>query len=183
MEIIQEPLPGLKVLKPTIFGDHRGYFYESYNKDKFAELGITDEFVQDNQSLSSTGVLRGLHFQTGDWAQGKLVRVVQGAVWDVAVDIRKGSPTYGKWFGIELTAENQLQFWVPVGFAHGFVTLKDNTLFCYKCTNVYNKASEGGIMYNDSDLNIDWNIENPILSAKDLENETFQNFESPFDYE
>lgn len=183
MEIIQEPLPGLKVLKPTIFGDHRGYFYESYNKDKFAELGITEEFVQDNQSLSSTGVLRGLHFQTGDWAQGKLVRVVQGAVWDVAVDIRKGSPTYGKWFGIELTAENQLQFWVPVGFAHGFVTLKDNTLFCYKCTNVYNKASEGGIMYNDSDLNIDWNIENPILSAKDLENETFQNFESPFDYE
>ncbi len=183
MEIIQEPLPGLKVLKPTIFGDHRGYFYESYNKDKFAELGITDEFVQDNQSLSSTGVLRGLHFQTGNWAQGKLVRVVQGAVWDVAVDIRKGSPTYGKWFGIELTAENQLQFWVPVGFAHGFVTLKDNTLFCYKCTNVYNKASEGGIMYNDSDLNIDWNIENPILSAKDLENETFQNFESPFDYE
>ena len=163
MEIIQEPLPGLKVLKPTIFGDHRGYFYESYNKDKFAELGITDEFVQDNQSLSSTGVLRGLHFQTGNWAQGKLVRVVQGAVWDVAVDIRKGSPTYGKWFGIELTAENQLQFWVPVGFAHGFVTLKDNTLFCYKCTNVYNKASEGGIMYNDSDLNIDWNIENPII--------------------
>jgi len=183
MKIVSEPLPDLKLLAPTVFGDHRGYFYESYNKDKFAQLGIHETYVQDNQSMSHAGVLRGLHFQTGDWAQGKLVRVLQGAVYDVAVDIRQNSPTYGQWFGVELNTENNYQLWVPVGFAHGFATLKDNTIFTYKCTNLYHKPSEGGILYNDPTLNIDWGIESPLLSEKDLLLENFESFKSPFTYE
>lgn len=183
MKILQEPIPDLKLLEPAVFGDHRGYFYESYSTEAFRELGILDTFVQDNQSMSNKGVLRGLHFQKGEHVQGKLVRVVVGAVFDVAVDIRKGSPTYGKWFGCELNEENKLLLWVPPGFAHGFATLRDGTVFNYKCTNLYNKASEGGIMHNDPDLNIDWHLENPVLSEKDLQNESFESFNSPFTYE
>lgn len=183
MEIIDEPIEGVKLLKPKIFGDHRGYFFESYNKKTFDSVGIKDEFVQDNQSLSQKNVLRGLHFQTGEFAQAKLVRVISGAVYDVALDIRKGSLTYGKTFGVELNATNQYQLYIPVGFAHGFVTLEDNTVFAYKCSDYYSPSHEGGIMYNDPDLNIDWKVENPILSEKDKKNEDFKLFESPFEYE
>lgn len=180
MEIIETGIKGLIIIKPRVFEDGRGYFFESYNKTAFHNLGLKMEFVQDNQSLSQKGVLRGLHFQNPPHAQGKLVRVINGAVLDVAVDIRKGSPTYGKWHAIELTESNKLMFYVPEGFAHGFLTLEDNTIFSYKCTNVYNKASEGCILWNDADLNINWNIKDPMLSAKDLEGVSFKNFESNF---
>ncbi len=183
MKLINEPMPGLKLLEPTIFGDDRGYFYESYNQEKFRELGIPEVFVQDNQSFSQQGVVRGLHFQAPPFAQGKLVRVLQGAVIDVAVDIRLGSPTYGQTYAIELTDENKLQFYLPPGFAHGFSTLAPNTIFSYKCTNYYNKASEGGILWNDPDLAINWEVENPILSDKDIILPELQKFKSPFTYE
>ena len=183
MEIIDEPIEGVKLLKPRIFGDHRGYFFESYNKKTFQSVGINDEFVQDNQSLSQKNVLRGLHFQFGEFAQSKLIRVISGSVYDVIVDIRKGSPTYGKRFGVELNPENQYQLYIPVGFAHGFVTLEDNTVFAYKCSDYYSPNHEGGIMYNDPDLSIDWKVDSPILSEKDRENEGFKVFESPFEYE
>jgi dTDP-4-dehydrorhamnose 3,5-epimerase len=183
MEIIDEPIKGLKLLKPKVFGDHRGYFFESYNKKTFESVGIKDEFVQDNQSLSQKNVLRGLHFQFGKFAQAKLIRVISGSVYDVTVDIRKGSPTYGKCYGVELNPDKQYQLYVPIGFAHGFVTLEDNTVFAYKCSDYYSPGHEGGIMYNDPDLNIDWKVDNPILSEKDRENEVFKLFESPFEYE
>ena len=138
------------------------------------------EFVQDNQSLSQKGVLRGLHFQAPPYAQAKLVRVISGAVLDVVVDIRKNSPTYGKHFDIELNAENKIMFFIPAGFAHGFATLADQTLFAYKCSNYYNKNSEGTILWNDPDLNINWNIENPLLSEKDLTGKSLRDFVSPF---
>jgi dTDP-4-dehydrorhamnose 3,5-epimerase len=176
-------IPGLLLIHPRVFDDSRGYFFESYNKNNFSNAGITEEFVQDNQSLSQPGVLRGLHFQTGEFAQSKLVRVIKGAVLDVAVDIRKGSPTYGKHIAIELNEVNKLMLYVPVGFAHGFLTLAENTIFSYKCGNFYNKASELGIMWNDSDLNIQWNIENPLLSEKDNFNAKFSTFISPFEYQ
>ncbi len=183
MEIIQEPLPGLYVLKPNVFEDKRGYFYESYNKEVFHKLGIDCEFMQDNQSLSvDKGVLRGLHFQAPPFAQAKLIRAVLGSVFDIVVDIRKGSPTYGQQFGLVLSDKNKLNMFVPQGFAHGFVTLEANTLFNYKCSNVYNKASEGGILWSDPDLNIDWNVTEPILSEKDTQNPKFSDFESPFVY-
>ena len=180
MEIQKTPIQGLLILKPRVAYDPRGYFYESYRKDLFDELGINDTFVQDNQSLSQKGILRGLHFQAPPHAQGKLVRVIAGAVLDVVVDIRKASPTYGQQFSITLTSENLLQFWVPLGFAHGFLTLEDNTIFAYKCTNYYNKSSEGGIRWNDPALGIDWNVENPLLSDKDKLTPLFQDFDSPF---
>lgn len=180
MRVEQFDIPDLKLIHPSVFEDPRGYFFESYNHSRFIEAGIIDHFVQDNQSLSQAGVLRGLHFQTGDFAQSKLVRVIQGAVLDVAVDIRLGSPTYGKHLAVELNATNKSMLYVPVGFAHGFLTLTDNTIFSYKCGNVYNKASEMGIMWNDPDLNIDWRIENPLLSEKDLVNLNFKDFQSPF---
>lgn len=185
MEVINEPLPGLKVIQPRVFEDPRGYFFESYSKSAFDALNIkTGEFVQDNQSLSNAGVLRGLHFQAPPFDQGKLVRVIKGAVFDVAVDIRKNSPTYGKHFGIELTEENKTVFWVPPGFAHGFQTLRDETIFSYKCTNVYNKESEGGIIWNDPKLGIAWKTDiEPLLSDKDLKNDHFEHFNSPFVYE
>ena len=148
--------------------------------DKFAKEGLTMDFVQDNESKSSKGVLRGLHFQKPPYAQGKLVRVVKGSVMDVAVDLRKDSPTYGKWESVVLSEDNKLQFWIPEGFAHGFVTLEDETVFNYKCTNIYNKESEGSLLWNDPDINIDWNIENPILSEKDKVSPLFKNFETPF---
>ena len=140
-------IPDLLIFEPKVFEDARGYFFESYNKNVFEQAGLPTNFVQDNQSLSQKGVLRGLHFQNNPHAQGKLVRVITGAVFDVAVDIRKGSPTYGQWFGIELNEKNKWMMYIPEGFAHGFATLQDNTVFSYKCTNLYNKASEDCILW------------------------------------
>jgi dTDP-4-dehydrorhamnose 3,5-epimerase len=180
MEVIKTKIEGLLIIKPKVFADSRGYFFESYNAEIFKQNGITVNFLQDNQSLSSTGVLRGLHFQAPPFDQGKLVRVITGAVLDVAVDIRKGSPTYGEHIAIELTEENKTMFYIPPGFAHGFLTLRDNTIFSYKCTNVYNKPSEGCVLWNDKDINIDWNVANPILSEKDLVGTPFKEFNSPF---
>lgn len=180
MEIIQTAISGLLIIKPRVFYDDRGYFFESYNRDVFREAGIPDEFRQDNQSLSQMGALRGLHFQAPPHDQGKLVRVVKGAVLDVVVDIRKDSPTYGKQVTIELNEENMLMLWIPAGFAHGFSTLRDNTIFQYKCTNVYNKQSEGGILWNDADLGIDWRINEPIVSEKDRVLPPFHELNTPF---
>lgn len=180
MKITTTPIEGLLIIEPQVFKDERGYFYESYNIDKFKEVGIYENFIQDNQSLSQKGAIRGLHFQAAPFEQGKLVRVVQGAVFDVVVDIRKNSATYGQHFDIELTGENMLMFYIPAGFAHGFETLADNTIFQYKCTNLYNKTSEGGIYWNDPTLNIKWQTKTPIISAKDQELPTFHTFVSPF---
>jgi dTDP-4-dehydrorhamnose 3,5-epimerase len=180
MELINTGIEGLWVIKPKVFADPRGYFFESYNKELFEKNGLHLDFVQDNQSLSHRGVLRGLHFQNPPFAQGKLVRVITGAVYDVAVDIRKGSPTYGKYFGEKLTADNKLMMYIPEGFAHGFLTLEDNTIFSYKCTNFYNKASEDSIKWNDPDIGIEWNIEDPLLSEKDINGKDFKDFKSMF---
>lgn len=180
MEIIKTSIEGLLIIKPDVFKDERGYFFESYNKERFAKEGLVMNFVQDNESKSSKGVLRGLHFQKPPYAQGKLVRVVKGSVMDVAVDIRKDSPTYGKWESRILSEGNKEMFWIPEGFAHGFVTLEDNTVFTYKCTNVYNKESEGSILWNDPDINIDWDIEAPTLSEKDKISPLFKDFVTPF---
>ncbi len=180
MEIIKTPLEGLLVINPRVFGDDRGYFFESWSKQSFAKVGLDLDFVQDNQSLSAKGVLRGLHFQNPPYAQGKLVRVIKGAVLDVALDIRKDSPTYGQHFSIELSEENKTIVWIPPGFAHGFVTIEDNTIFTYKCTEVYNKESEGALLWNDKDLNINWEINDPLVSAKDLVAGNFKDFASKF---
>ncbi|MBI3519960.1 MAG: dTDP-4-dehydrorhamnose 3,5-epimerase [Bacteroidetes bacterium] len=180
MEVIKTKIEGLLIIKPRVFADARGYFFESYNEGVFKANGITVNFVQDNQSLSSTGVLRGLHFQAPPFDQGKLVRVITGAVLDIAVDIRKNSPTYGEHIAIELTEENKTMFYIPPGFAHGFLTLRDNTIFSYKCTNLYNKESEGTVLWNDADLKINWNVTNPVLSEKDIAGTPFKDFVSPF---
>lgn len=180
MEVIKTKIKDLLIINPKIFGDARGYFFESYNESVFKQNGINATFIQDNQSLSNTGVLRGLHFQSPPFDQGKLVRVITGAVLDVAVDIRKNSSTYGEHIAIELTEENKTMFYIPPGFAHGFLTLKDNTIFSYKCTNLYHKASEGTVLWNDKDLKINWNISNPLLSEKDLVGTVFNEFNSPF---
>lgn len=180
MEIIKTKIPDLLIIKPSVFKDDRGYFFESYSKGKFMNHGIDHNFVQDNESKSMKGVLRGLHFQRPPFAQGKLVRVMKGAVIDVAVDLRRQSPTYGQWAAIELTEDNKFMYWVPPGFAHGFVTLEDNTVFFYKCTNVYNKDSEGSLRWDDPTLNIDWGVSSPILSGKDKIAPLFDGFESPF---
>ena len=159
MEIEQTGLKDCVIIKPRIFEDARGYFFESFNRDTFAQkTGLSGDFVQDNQSFSSYGVIRGLHAQGGEYAQAKLVRVLKGEVLDVAVDMRKGSETYGKHFSIKLSAENNLQLYIPRGFLHGFSVLSETAEFFYKCDNFYNKASEIGVMYNDQDLNIDWLI-------------------------
>ncbi len=168
MEFRKTSIEGLIEVLPRIFGDERGYFLESYHKQAFSDNGIPFEFVQDNQSLSSAGVLRGLHFQSEPHAQGKLVRVIMGKALDVAVDLRPGSPTFGKHEKFLLDAKTQNMVYIPAGFAHGFLAL-EQCLFTYKCTNFYNKASEGGIIWNDPDLGIDWGIENPNISQKDLE--------------
>ncbi len=180
MEVIETKIKGLLIIKPKVFADSRGYFFESYNEGVFKKHGVDVHFVQDNQSLSNAGVLRGLHLQAPPFAQGKLVRVITGAVLDIAVDIRKGSPTYGEHIAIELTEENKTMFYIPPGFAHGFLTLRDNTIFSYKCTNLYNKDSERTVLWNDSDLKIDWNIKDPILSEKDITGTPFKSFDSPF---
>jgi dTDP-4-dehydrorhamnose 3,5-epimerase len=182
MQIIETNIPGLLEIMPSVFGDDRGYFFESYSKEAFAQVGVYNEFVQDNQSLSNKGVLRGLHFQNPPFAQGKLVRVIQGAVLDVVVDIRKGSPTYGKHHKVMLSGENKLMFWIPPGFAHGFLTLEDQTIFSYKCTNLYNKESEGSVLWNDPEIGIDWNFENPLLSPKDIDARPLSELNSQFGF-
>lgn len=165
------------IIEPKIFRDKRGYFFESFNLETFnKKTGLNISFVQDNESLSQIGTLRGFHYQIGDYAQAKLVRVIKGKVLDVAVDIRKSSPTYGKHFSIILSEENQKQLFIPRGFAHGFLVLENNTIFSYKCDNYYNKESERGIIYNDKTLKIDWNFpkEQLILSEKDINLPTFK---------
>jgi len=180
MRIEKTNIEGLLIIQPQVFKDERGYFLESFNAIKLSEVDFGSPFIQDNESLSQKNVIRGLHFQNNPFAQGKLVRVIKGAVLDVAVDIRKNSATYGQHFSIELNEENKTMFWIPPGFAHGFSTLHDNTIFSYKCTNVYNKSSEGCILWNDSDLSIDWKVNNPIISEKDKLGETFKQFNSQF---
>ena len=183
MKLLPTHLPGLYIVEPRVFGDHRGYFFESYSKAFFEQAGIHADFVQDNESYSSAGVVRGLHFQAPDKAQGKLVRVQKGKVLDVAVDIRKGSPTYGEHFSIELSGENKKMLWIPPGFAHGFATLEDNTVFLYKCTDTYSPEHEGSILWNDKKLGIDWQVKSPKLSEKDQKGPNFVEFDSPFVYE
>ncbi len=183
MRRVETPIPDLIEIHPTVFQDSRGYFFESFREDRLREWGVSLPFLQDNESKSGKGVLRGLHFQAPPFEQGKLVRVVQGAVLDVAVDIRNGSKTYGKHYSVLLTGENKIQLWIPPGFAHGFLVLEDDTVFSYKCTNYYNKESEGAILWNDPNLNIDWKIDHPILSEKDKAAVHFADFSSPFVYE
>ncbi len=170
MRVEKTILDGCFLIHDTFFGDHRGYFFESFNRNTFQkETGLDINFVQDNQSCSSRGVLRGLHFQEGEFAQAKLVRVLKGKVLDVAVDLRPNSPTFGKHLSVELSEDNHTQFFVPRGFAHGFVVLSEQAVFFYKCDNFYNKASEGGVIYNDPDLAIDWQLkpDELLLSEKD----------------
>ncbi len=180
MEIVKYDIEGPLLIKPRIFKDERGYFFESYNETNYISAGLNLKFVQDNESCSSKNVLRGLHFQNPPFAQGKLVRVIKGSVIDIAVDIRKNSPTYGEHIKVELSEDNKYQFWIPPGFAHGFLSLSDETIFSYKCTNLYNKESEGGIIWNDPNLNIDWGTNHPIVSEKDLILSSFNELNSQF---
>lgn len=182
MEVEKFSIEGVLLLTPRVFEDDRGYFYESFNQNQFDEIvGKPIKFCQDNQSFSKKDVLRGMHFQTPPFAQGKLVRVIQGSVLDVAVDLRADSPTYGQHVKVHLSAQNKKQFWIPEGFAHGFLTLEEGTVFNYKCTNFYHKESESSLNWNDPDLNIDWEINGePLLSEKDSVPTTFKNYKSPF---
>lgn len=182
MEVIKTEITGLLVVKPKIFSDERGYFSESFNEDTFKKAGIDFHFVQDNISKSKKGTIRGLHYQIGKQAQGKLCKVVLGKVLDVAVDIRFGSPTFGKYFSCELSEENHKQLWIPPGFAHGFSVLSGEAIFSYKCTAFYSKQDERSIIFNDPDLNIDWKVENPIVSEKDLNAVFFKDIKKDFTY-
>lgn len=175
MKIIDTTIPDVKIIEPAVFGDDRGFFFESFNQKRFEEaIGHPVSFVQDNHSRSSRGVLRGLHYQLPPYAQGKLVRCVAGEVFDVAVDIRKSSPTFGQWVGVELSAENKRQLWIPEGFAHGFVTLSEHAEFLYKTTNYYAPDHERNIIWNDAELGIDWMLDStPSLSGKDMQACTF----------
>ena len=179
MKVTKTPLENCFIIEPTVFGDERGYFFESFNKNKFKEIaGIDINFIQDNEAFSNKGTLRGLHFQKGQFAQAKLVRVVKGKVLDVAVDLRKDSDTYGNHFSIILSEENKKQLFIPRGFAHGYAVLEDNTIFQYKCDNFYSPENESGIKYDDRDLNIDWKIlsKEIILSEKDTKLKPFKEF-------
>ncbi len=184
MDIIETEIKGVLIVKPRIFYDKRGYFFESFSEREFCEKVMPVKFVQDNESLSSYGVIRGLHFQRPPFTQSKLVRCVKGAVLDIAVDIRKGSPTYGKYVAAELNEENHLQFYVPRGFAHGFAVLSDVAVFQYKCDNYYAPQSEGGIQLKDKSLDIDWIIPEgkAIISEKDAINPLLEEFDNPFDF-
>jgi dTDP-4-dehydrorhamnose 3,5-epimerase len=184
MKVIETSIKDLVIIEPQVFKDDRGYFFESYSKTKLADAGINIDFVQDNQSFSHKGTIRGLHAQFNPFAQAKLVRVIQGRALDVAVDIRKGSPTYGKYETIELTGENNRQFLVPEGFLHGFATLEDNTIFAYKVNSYYAKGYEVGIKWNDPTLAINWGIDekDAIISAKDELLPAFADLDSPFSY-
>lgn len=167
MEMQKTPIDGLLVIKPDVYNDARGYFLEHYSKRRYRDMGFVPEFVQDNCSSSCYGTVRGLHYQIGDGAQGKLVSVSYGRVLDVAVDIRFGSPTFGQHLAVELSHENQLQFWLPPGFAHGFSVLSEKAVFLYKCTTYYDKEGERSIRFDDPDLHIDWKVTSPVVSAKD----------------
>jgi len=182
MEIIKTPISDLIIIKPRVFADSRGFFYETYNEKSYLEAGIDLHFCQDNQSKSSYGVIRGLHYQLSPQSQSKLVTVIQGAVWDVAVDLRASSPTYGQWYGVELTEENHLQFLIPQGFAHGFSVLTETAIFSYKCDNFYSPTLERGIMYNDPALGIDWKIpaDKAVISDKDLKHKLFADADKNF---
>lgn len=183
-KFIETKIKDLYIIEPTVFGDERGYFMETYSKKDFFEAGLTMEFVQDNESKSRKGVLRGLHFQTQK-TQGKLVRVTNGAVYDVAVDLRKGSPTYGHWKGVLLTSENKKQFYVPEGFAHGFLVVSDEATFNYKCTNFYAPEYDGGVLWNDPDIGVEWpleGIDEILLSEKDKNQKTLKELDLPFVY-
>ena len=182
MKVTKTEIPGLLVIQPDVFIDSRGFFFESYNKKRYEEIGISDEFVQDNISKSKKGTVRGLHYQVGEYAQGKLCQVIEGEVLDVAVDIRFNSPTFGKYFSLILNSETKLQLWIPTGFAHGFSVISDEAIFSYKCTNYYSKAHERSILFNDQDLKIDWKIESPIVSEKDLKAVKFKEIEKDFVY-
>ena len=183
INVIDTDIEGIKIIEPRIFGDSRGYFFESYSQREFEERVCKTQFVQDNESMSIAGVVRGLHFQKPPYSQSKLVRVVKGAVLDVAVDIRKGSPTFGKHVAVELTAENHRQIFIPRGFAHGFAVLSDEAVFQYKCDNYYAPQSEGAIAWDDPDLGIDWkvSVENRILSEKDMHHPRLKDAELVFD--
>ena len=168
MKRIDTKLPGVVIVEPQVFGDHRGYFMETYSTKAFADIGITNEFVQDNQSFTAQkGTLRGIHFQNAPMAQAKLVRVTRGAVLDVAVDLRKGSPTYRQWVGVELSAENKRMLFIPRGFGHGFVTLTDDVEFCYKVDNLYSRECDRGIRFDDPEIGVEWGVTEPVLSKKD----------------
>ncbi len=185
MEVIKTDIEEVVIIEPRVFGDDRGYFYESFSQREFEEKVCKTTFIQDNQSYSRYGVLRGLHFQKAPYAQSKLVRVTKGKVIDVAVDIRKGSPTYGKHVAVELTEDNHRQLFIPRGFAHGFVVLSEEVIFQYKCDNFYSKESEGALMWNDIDLGINWGIAETeaVLSDKDKLNSLLKDFDSPFSYD
>lgn len=182
MDIIKTPIKDLLILKPRVFADARGFFFESYNQKTYKEAGININFCQDNQSKSSYGVIRGLHYQLNPQSQSKLVSVVQGSVWDVAVDLRKDSETFGQWYGVELTEENHLQFLIPQGFAHGFSVLSETAIFTYKCDDFYSPTLERGIMYNDPTLLIDWKIpaDKALISDKDMKHPLFKDAEINF---
>ncbi|HNU89501.1 MAG TPA: dTDP-4-dehydrorhamnose 3,5-epimerase [Ferruginibacter sp.] len=185
MPFIKTDLPGLVVFEPAVYGDSRGYFFESYNEKVFSEAGIHTRFVQDNQSRSAYGVIRGLHYQLDPYAQTKLVRVLSGSILDIVVDLRKGSPSYGKLLSIELSAQNKKQLLIPKGFAHGFSVLSETAEVLYKCDSFYHKESEAGIIYNDPSLDIDWKIPaaEMIISEKDLKNPLFANCKNNFVFE
>ncbi|TSA27730.1 dTDP-4-dehydrorhamnose 3,5-epimerase [bacterium] len=180
MKVTKTAIEGLLIIEPDIYSDDRGYFFESFNQKKYAQIGITERFLQDNQSCSKKDTIRGLHYQVGEYAQSKLVRVITGKAIDYAVDIRFGSPTFRKYVAVELSAENQKQLWIPVGFAHGFISLKDNTILQYKCTAYYSQKNEKGIIFNDPDIGINWNTENPIITEKDFKYPFLKNIEKDF---
>lgn len=183
MKKTETKLKGVYIIEPQVFGDHRGYFLETYSTEKFQALGIDSVFVQDNQSFTATkGTLRGVHFQNAPMAQAKLVRVIQGAVLDVAVDLRKGSSTYKQWVAVELSAENKKMLWIPRGFGHGFLTLTNNVEFVYKVDNLYSKECDRSIRFNDPSIGIDWGISNPILSGKDEKAPLLENSDCNFVY-
>jgi len=182
MDIFQTSIKEILIITPKVFEDERGYFLESFRKKVFSEQGLELDFVQDNISCSKKNTIRGLHYQTGEFAQGKLCQVLYGRVMDVAVDIRFGSPTFGKYITSELSDKNHELIWIPAGFAHGFSVLSDEAIFHYKCTNYYSKEHERSILFSDKDLKIDWNVINPLVSTRDLEAKAFSNIEKDFLY-
>jgi len=182
LQATEATIKDILIIDFNVFKDNRGYFFESYNQREFARLGITEKFVQDNHSYSRKNTIRGLHYQIGDSAQGKLIRVVKGRILDVAVDIRFGSPNFGSYFSIFLDENSHKALWIPVGFAHGFAVHSDYAIVNYKCTEFYSKINERSIIYNDAELAIDWGIENPIISEKDLHNPSFKAIEKNFIY-
>lgn len=185
MKIIETPIPGLLIIEPRVFADERGYFFESFSELKFAKHGLTTKFVQDNESKSHYGVIRGLHYQLAPYAQAKLIRVVRGTVYDVAVDLRLGSPTFGQWYGVIVSASNKRQFFIPKGFAHGFSVLSEYAIFSYKCDDFYHPEADRGIRYDDPVLNIDWRLpkELAVISEKDKQHPLMADAELNFKFE